>query len=388
MQAEIIAIGTELLLGNTLDTNTQYLAILLRRLGIDLYRTTIIGDNADRIALAVKESLSRADIIVTTGGLGPTIDDATREGIARAMDCDLVFQPELWRQIQTRFRRFKRRPTENNRRQAYIPNGAVALENPVGTAPAFYIELEDQLVVSLPGVPAELSYLAENELMKLLETHDQSHDVILTRHLRTAGIGESWLDQKIQDLEQGLNPTVGLSARPGKVDIRITAKAEREVEAKRMLAKIENELRQRLGNHIYGVDEQSLEATVASLLESQGLRLVMCLNGFPEAQQALVIQRIVSPSLVSIEMVMNPDELRTTAERLAHPSQSKIGLTLQYKAGLEGSPFTIGIFQDGQWEERQRSYGGAPEYAFDYAINHALDALRRYLLDNVEAAAL
>jgi hypothetical protein len=124
------------------------------------------------------------------------------------------------------------------------------------------------------------------------------------------------------------------------------------------------------------------------LLESQGLRLAMCLNGIPEAQQALILQRFAPSSLVEIELVKDPRELRSTAERMVQPNQHKIGLTLQYEAGLEGSPFTIGVLWDDQWIERQRSYGGAAEYAHDYALNHALDTLRRFLLDNVEPAAL
>src|SRR5512135_2170348 len=135
--AEIIAIGTELLLGEIQDTNTRYLARLLRDYGVDLYRTTIVGDNVDRIAHAIRESLSRCQIIITTGGLGPTVDDPTRQAVAMAAGTELEFQPQLWDQIQDRFERFGRNPTENNRRQAYIPRGAIAMENPVGTAPAF-----------------------------------------------------------------------------------------------------------------------------------------------------------------------------------------------------------------------------------------------------------
>ncbi|MGD8823085.1 MAG: molybdopterin-binding protein, partial [Anaerolineales bacterium] len=218
MQAEIIAIGTELLLGNTLDTNTHYLANLLRRLGVDLFRTSMVGDNAERIAQTVHESLTRAELVITSGGLGPTIDDATREGIARALDRPLEFQPVLWEQIKDRFKRYGRQPTENNRRQAYIPQGAQPLENPVGTAPAFYIEIDNQIVISLPGVPGELTNLAEHALIPLIRSRMETQYVILTRIVRTAGVGESWLDQIIQDLEYGHNPTVGLSAQPGRVD--------------------------------------------------------------------------------------------------------------------------------------------------------------------------
>jgi nicotinamide-nucleotide amidase len=157
--AEIIAIGTELLLGEIQDTNTRYLARLLRDHGVDLYRTTIVGDNVERIAQAIRESLARCQIVITTGGLGPTVDDPTRQAAALAVGVDLEFRPELWDQIQDRFKRYNRPATENNRRQAFIPKGAIAVENPVGTAPAFIVETPTQAIVSLPGVTPEMEYL-------------------------------------------------------------------------------------------------------------------------------------------------------------------------------------------------------------------------------------
>jgi nicotinamide-nucleotide amidase len=389
MQAEIIAIGTELLLGNTLDTNTHFLANLLRRLGVDLYRTSIIGDNSERIAQMVQESLARADIVITTGGLGPTIDDATREGIALALDLDLEFQESLWDQIQSRFKRFGRRPTENNRRQAFIPKGAQALENPVGTAPAFYVQTGNQLIVSLPGVPAELTYLAENELVPLLMSHTQNKYVILTRHIHTAGIGESWLDQTIQDLEHGSNPTVGLSARPGRVDIRITAKAEQESSANQMLDRVQKELERRLGDHIYGMDGETLEATVADLLTSHRSRLQFWISGYEQEKRNL-LSEFQGHAAVEIHFLndSSPDELRSKVEQSINPDQAEIGLILAIEMGAERSHFTISIFHNGQWKERRRSFGGALEYAHEYALNYAVDTLRRLLLDKGKAAAL
>ncbi len=139
--AEIIAIGTELLLGETTDTNTRFIAHALRSLGVDLYRTHTIGDNAGRIAQSVREALDRTDIVITTGGLGPTVDDPTRQAIAQALGLELEFHPELWEQIVARIARYGRTATENQKRQAYIPAGAIVIENPVGTAPAFIVEI-------------------------------------------------------------------------------------------------------------------------------------------------------------------------------------------------------------------------------------------------------
>jgi len=144
MEAEIITIGTELLLGEIVDTNTSYIAQALRKIGLDLYRTSTVGDNAERIAQVVSESIGRAQVVITTGGLGPTVDDATREGIALAFGVPTEFRPELWEQIEERFARFGHIPTENNRRQAYLPKGAKAIENPIGTAPGFIVDTRDR----------------------------------------------------------------------------------------------------------------------------------------------------------------------------------------------------------------------------------------------------
>ena len=166
---EIITIGTELLLGEITDTNSTYLARTLRDHGIDIYRITTVGDNPGRISASIKESLKRADIIITTGGLGPTIDDPTRQAVADATDRELVFMPDLWAQILKRFRAYGHEPTENNRRQAYIPKGSIPIANPVGTAPCFIVETGDSCVVSLPGVPSEMKHILSNAIIPYLK---------------------------------------------------------------------------------------------------------------------------------------------------------------------------------------------------------------------------
>ena len=273
MESEIISIGTELLLGEIVDTNTRTIAMTLRSLGIDLYRSSTVGDNVDRIADAVKSGISRSDIIITTGGLGPTVDDATREGIAKAFGLEAIFSEELWEQVQTRFASFGRKPTENNRRQAYIPEGALPIENPVGTAPGFIVEHGSSCAIALPGVPAEMSYLLENAVVPYLKKKYRLKGLIKSKRIRTAGIGESTLAQMIGDLEHLSNPTVGFSAHPGRVDIRITAKADTEAEVDEMIWKIEATIRQRIGDLIYGIDEETLESVVLQEISKRGWRL-------------------------------------------------------------------------------------------------------------------
>lgn len=178
MRAEIITIGTELLLGEIDDTNATYLARKLREIGVDLYYRTTVGDNERRIAEVIDNALDRVDVVITTGGLGPTVDDVTREGIARATGRPLQFSQALLDQIADRFRRFDVRMSENNRRQAYIPQGAIPIENPVGTAPVFILETERGIIMTLPGVPREMKYLMENNMLPWLAARVESPAVI------------------------------------------------------------------------------------------------------------------------------------------------------------------------------------------------------------------
>ena len=257
--AEIITIGTEILLGEILDTNARSLARTLRDQGIDLYRKTTVGDNVARIAQAIQQSMERSDIIITTGGLGPTVDDPTRQAVALAVGVETEYRPELWEQIQARFQRFGRTPTENNRRQAYIPQGASVVENPVGTAPAFIVETGGCAIIALPGVPHEMEHLMTYAIIPYLRRCFNLQSVIKARVLHTAGVGESQIDDLIGDLEGLSNPTVGLAAHSGQVDVRITAKADSQAEVDALISTVEQALRQRLGDWVYGADQETLE---------------------------------------------------------------------------------------------------------------------------------
>ena len=192
--AEIVTIGTELLLGITQDTNTQFLAEKLNKLGVDLFRTTTIGDNSHRISQAIQEAFNRADIVITSGGLGPTIDDPTREAVANAFQETLVFHPELWEGIRSRFEKMGRLMTENNRRQAFIPQSARAIENEVGTAPAFMLENGNKILICLPGVPAELEYIFQTAIAPLLIQKYHLHQIIFSRLSTPVGLGNpKWM---------------------------------------------------------------------------------------------------------------------------------------------------------------------------------------------------
>jgi nicotinamide-nucleotide amidase len=247
-KAEIIAIGTELLLGEIVDTNTQVIALALRKIGVDVFRTSTVGDNLDRISHIIRECKQRADILLLTGGLGPTVDDPTRQAIARAFSRELVYHPELWEGIVERFSRYGIQPPENNKQQAYLPAGAEAMPNPRGTAPGIYLEMEGRCLFAMPGVPLEMEGMLNEQVIPRISAKYALTGVILTRNIRVEGLGESKLDELIADLEELSNPTVGLAAHKGFVLVRVTAKADSEDLAEALLSDLEREINQRLSD--------------------------------------------------------------------------------------------------------------------------------------------
>lgn len=278
--AELIAIGTELLLGEIQDTNTRYLTRQLRNLGVDVFRATIIGDNPLRIAEVIREALSRSEIVITTGGLGPTVDDPTRNAAALAFNVEVEFHPELWKEISNRFLSRGIQPSENNKKQAFLPQGALPLSNPVGTAPAFYLNRNPGLLICLPGVPPEMEIIFQSSVIQLLQQVYGLNAIIRTRTLRTCCMGESSIDTLIDDLETLSNPTVGLCAHPGIVDIRITAKADSDETAQKMLDTIDDEIRQRLPKVIFGVDNLTLPQAIDSLTKLLNQKIIIRFSGF------------------------------------------------------------------------------------------------------------
>ncbi len=380
MNAEILAIGTELLLGEIADTNTAVVARALRSVGLDLYRTVIVGDNAERIAQAVREALERSDVVITTGGLGPTVDDASRQGVAQAFGVPTEFRPELWEQIQERFARYARMPTENNRQQAMLPAGARAIENPVGTAPAFMIETASSVVIALPGVPSEMSYLLETAVLPYLHQRLGLSAIIKSRVVRTAGMGESWLDEHIADLERSANPTVGLSAHPGQVDVRITAKATSEAEADRMLDQVEATVRERLGPAVFGVDSETLGQAAARMLTARGWRLALIEHGTGGGLASLIEQQagVFAGGRVLTERIDAPGlAAEVDLARREFNAQAGLGVLAWRESDREVMLFHLAT--PDQTQDAERSYGGPPVNAAQWAINMALDFLRRRL---------
>jgi len=381
---EIITIGTELLLGEITDTNSTYIARTLRDHGIDIYRITTIGDNPGRIASTIKEARKRAEIIITTGGLGPTVDDPTRQAVADAADCKLIFHVELWSQILEKFQDYGHEPTENNRSQAYIPDGAIPIPNPVGTAPCFIVEIGETSIISLPGVPREMEFILHNKVIPwLCEKYALKSQIIKATVLHAASMGESVIDQKIEDLERLSNPTVGLLAHPGQVDIRITAKARSESEAWRLTKPIVKEIRSRLGENIYGINEDTLEIIVCTNLNHYNLSLGLVEFG-------------LDPALAERIRLGQPERLHTQKLNEMPKGESELleTITAMQKANACDIAFGIALIPDEKIHvifayqdathiiTKTRKYGGPRGYAPLWAQNTGLDFLRRQINQN------
>lgn len=275
MKAEIVAVGTELLLGQVVDTNSAEIAQGLAELGIDCYFQTHVGDNPLRLAAVLGQALVRSDVVIVTGGLGPTEDDLTKEALAAVAGKRLQLHPEALAQVRGYFERLGREMPENNLRQAMIPEGAEILPNRVGTAPGVYLKVHGAHVFCLPGVPGEMRAMWKEEVAPRLSRLAGGPSVILSKTLRFYGIGESALEERVKDLLHGENPTVAPYASVGEVRLRITAKADSPGEAARIIEPVEREIRSRAGRFLYGEGDDTLERVAGRLLRERGKKLAV-----------------------------------------------------------------------------------------------------------------
>ena len=274
--AEIIAVGTELLLGNTANTDAQDVSQALSELGINVFFHTVVGDNPERLIQAVAIAKNRADIIITTGGLGPTYDDLTKQTLAEAFGKKLIFNEAEAQKIRDIFKSRHNigAMTDNNLRQAELPEGCVIFDNAIGTAPGCAFEAEGKHVLMLPGPPRECRMMLKNHAVPYLANLSESE--IHSHNIHIFGLGESAVEAKLFDLMEKLrNPTLAPYAKDGEVMLRLTAKAASKEEADQLMAPVLEQVCETLGDIIYGVDTGSLENTVVSLLAQQGLTLAM-----------------------------------------------------------------------------------------------------------------
>ena len=271
MNVELVAIGSELLLGQIVDSNSAWMAQRLAEVGANLFRKTTVGDNLDRMVDVLGGALARADCVITGGGLGPTEDDLTRQAVAQVSGRPLQRHDGALRDLRERFQSRGFVLTPNNEKQALLPRGATLVHNPNGTAPAFIVEDERGTIISLPGVPFEMKWLMEHEVVPYLRKRWSLEQVIHHRVLKVGELGESAVDHRIGAImTASTNPKVGVLAHPGQVDVRISARADSEEAARRLIEPTEAEICEALGDHVFAVDDETLESVVAAALARRG----------------------------------------------------------------------------------------------------------------------
>lgn len=410
IDAEIIAVGSEMLTTQRVDTNSLFIADRLNALGVEVVRKQIIGDDRTLLTSAIRDALTHASIVILTGGLGPTEDDVTRDAVAAALGRDMEFRPDICDAIEERFRRRGRKMADINKRQAYIIRGAEALDNAKGTAPGLWIEDGDKLVLLLPGPPSEMQYVFETGCWPRLERRMPAV-VIRARFYRVTGMTESDLDALIAPVYKSYaNPATTVLAGAGDIQVHLRARCETAEEAERLLAEVGDPIEKLLGSRLYSSNGDSLEARIGALLRERGATVAVaesCTGG-------MLSQRITSVAgssdyflggLVTYTNRMKEELLgvdasvieRHTAvsaeiaEAMAAGTRARTGATYAIsvtgEAGPESStgamPGTIfiGLAAEGSPTEAKRySMPGDRERVRGFAVNAALDMLRRKIL--------
>jgi nicotinamide-nucleotide amidase len=409
IQAEVVAIGSELLLGQIIDTNSAFIAKRLAEIGIELVQTTTVGDDLQRMEKTLHEAMERSAVVITTGGIGPTEDDLTREAVAHVTHRSLTFQPHLMEEIETLFKKRGFRMAESNRKQAFIPEGSIPIENPKGTAPGFIVEGPNGSIISIPGVPLEMEYLMDSVVLPYLRRRFRLEgQVIRYRVLRACGLGESAIGDQIKDLmKQGQNPPVGTLASIGDIKIRITARADGQKEASLMIQEMEEKIRNRLGILIYGVDEETLHGNVARELERLNLTLSvvetvtggnlsqkLTSTGSPSFVEGIILpsevsqRRFLDLSTKEFNTLLNAPAWFTDSLALMSKSEFKtdLGLALfsqiiedQGKEAF-GTETWYSLTTPSGMENQKYSLGGELAMVRERASIIGLDMVRKYLL--------
>jgi nicotinamide-nucleotide amidase len=282
MKAEIIPVGTEILLGNIIDIDSSFLANQLPLLGIDLYFISTVGDNQKRLVDTLKQAWKRADLIITTGGLGPTQDDITREAIGELVNEELKVDENLWQELQSLFSRYPGKIPQSNIKQATIIPSAQIIPNLMGTAPGWWVEKDAHIIIALPGPPDEMKLMWQEGVLPKLEQR-VTGEVTLSRIIKTFRIAEAKVDELVAHVSQLSNPTLATYINPDGVYLRITAKAKDKTEAHRLIFQSEEQIRSVLSPYIWGIDDDTLDSVIGELLRAKNLSLATmesCTEGF------------------------------------------------------------------------------------------------------------
>jgi nicotinamide-nucleotide amidase len=409
MRAEVIGIGTEILLGQIANTNAQWMSQRLAEIGVDVLHHQVIGDNVGRIAEAVRLALSRADVVLVTGGLGPTGDDVTRQGLAEALGLRLERRSEIEAFLREKFRRMGREMPESNLVQADVPEGARYLLPERGTAPGLVVEAEGRRLYAVPGVPAEMREMLEGVVLPEIRAVVGPAGIV-SRVLKVVGVAEAKVGELLDDLFlASTNPTVAYLASAGEVRVRLTAKATTPEEAAAMIAPIEDEVRRRLGDAVFGTDDAELEAVVGDLLVERGLTLACAesLTGGGLTSRIVHVpdsSRYFAGSVVAYSAEAKRELLDVAKETLEGPGMvsepcalemadgvrrvfgADVGVSTTGVAGpepLEGHPpGEVWVAVSGPRDEEARGFTapGDRDQIRRWAEQAALDLLRRHLL--------
>ena len=410
MIVEIVSTGTELLLGQIVNTNAPYLARKLNELGFDAVYQTTVGDNRRRMASVFSIALDRADIVITSGGLGPTQGDITKEVSAELLGRDVNLHEPSVEHIQAFFKRRHLTMTNNNLRQAMMPTGAIVVTNHRGTAPGVIIEHDKKTIIHLPGPPAELEHMFENSILPYLTNRFGGQGIIVSKVLRTFGIGESILEERIRHfILAQKNPTIALLARSGEIHVRLTAKADSEDTARVLIAELEASLREHIEEYIFGMDEQSLEQVVGEELHRRGLTVALaesCTGGGATAKltdvpgsSAYLIGSIVcydnriktefvgvTPTLLQEHGAVSQQTAAAMAQGIRDRFATDIGVGITGIAGPGGGSAEkpVGLVYlaiagpQGVIVEEEH-FSGQRSAIKTRTVNSSLDLLRRYL---------
>jgi len=410
MNTEIIAVGSELLLGQIVNTNAQFISQNLSDLGINVYYHTVVGDNRNRFMEALNIASKRADLIITTGGLGPTMDDLTKETIADFLGFELVLHEPSARAIREYFEKRGRTLTENNLKQAMFPKDAIVLPNHHGTAPGAILEKDNRVFIMLPGPPYELQPMFNNYVMPYLA--ERENQKIFSRVLRIFGIGESAVEEAIKDLLVNQTvPTIAPLASYGDVTLRLTVKCRRDEDPFAYIKPVEDEIRRRLGSAVYGVDDERLETVVAKLLNTKGLSLAVAesctggligdmltnvpgisenfLEGTVTYSNEAKIKRLgVRPETITRYGAVSQETAREMAVGIMNSSGADIGLAVTGIAGPGGGTVEkpvglvfIAVAMNDEVDVKQFQFSGDRKRVKNSTAKQALDLLRRKLLN-------
>ena len=358
MKAEIITVGTEILLGDILNTNTHYLSNELANMGVDVYYQITVGDNEKRLLNQLEESFKRSDLVILTGGLGPTEDDITKEVCAKYFNLEMEFHQLSWDKIIEIHNKMKKTPTENNRKQAYFPIGSTILPNEYGTAPGCIMEKGNKTIIVMPGPPREMKPMFDNFVKPFLQK--KSDYILKSKVIRIIGVGESKVENDLLDLiQKQINPTIATYAKDGECTVRITAKGKNLDEAENLISPVANEIKNRFKEAVYGEDETTIEDEVAKLLVKNNLTIAVaesCTGGMVSSSlinypgiSSVFMEGCVTYSNEAKMMSLNVKEetlnsvgavseqcAREMAEGVAARHNTNIGLSTTGIAGPEG----------------------------------------------------